>query len=1498
LPAACPATPFQHLQLLASEVSADDASGVIALLVSLGTVVSRERAELGWSAMLKRHPALRVRFRNERGDLLQEIRSFDELPEEAKRLRIVEGMGESVEEAIPRLVGAGLRPFDPVLLRGALLPSANGSSRLLVEVHHALVDEESIILAVRHLASAAVEGAGTAEDDGAGYQATVRAMLDATRQANQRSKHYWRRAFATPVHFGTLSWKALPAARPARRGQHQVELDSTAVGGLRAVARGAKASVAMLVHAALVVLAYRYGHSERVSVGTPISFRDHPAVGFDAVGLFLNVLPLVTEVSDGETMRDVLAKVRRGLIELHHHKFTPLSDLAAIAGVDRSAVVHSATSYFGITLAVHDELEPAWDQGVVIERRGRGNPGSMLNVDVVTSADRERVTISWPGDMQPWPAPEHLTDHLLRIIRVMGEDLDTGVGAFSLLDDAAVERTTLRLNGRAEPRRAGEQADIATAALRTCARAPSATCIVDGDHEWTYQELGRAVGAARALLRGRSLAPGARVGVAFGRSPWQIVFALAAWLEHLCYVPLDAHGPAPRSRFICDDADIQLVVGDQARAHEACAGARCPVLGVGELPAAAVQAEGDTSEAIRPDSPAYVMYTSGSSGRPKGVVVTHRNLASFMSSLAAALPQTAEGPWLAETAPTFDISFVEMLWPLLNGQTVVLSDPETELTAPARQRHFAHRQCTPSRARQVLSARELAEPVGHWQVEPRTWLVGGEVLPAALLRDLRAAYPATTFVNMYGPTEATIWSSYHAATGTETDDVPLGVPLGNTVLQVLDRHGHPAAPGVVGELLIAGDGIAAGYLHRPELTSAAFTALALPGTPEVRAYRSGDRVVVGPDGALYFRGRGDGQVKVRGHRIEPGEIEHQLAADPAVADAVVVCRGTSGDEELVAVVTARPGNTLDTAGLRSRLAEQLPAAMVPSRFVVASSLPRLTSGKLDRPGIARMCSDERALEESGAAQSEREEPGVGASAAVTPVAGVLLQAAAEITGRRIGLDDDFFQAGGNSLTALRLATNAREHGIELHVRDVFEQQTVRRMADRAAVVTTASPAPLAAASAEPVATALLPMQADFFASYDGDWDWFSTPVVMELTGARHRGERLADRITQVLRRHQSLSARFEPASDDAWLQHLGGTPAIACEVTGGTVPSGDGSGWVLEALDELRPLVDIRRGRPVVARLVEDDGQRQFLLLLCHHLAVDALSLRHVLDGVSEAVRSQAALGQPMEPAPARVVIEGMLELADSPVVRGELAYWRSLPLKEGSMIPVDHPGAPHHEATSADAAVRLDAEETGRLIRLAQRHGLQVGDLVATAASVSALEVFHRDVVVVDNAIHGRDLSVPRASMAEAVGWFAVNVPVVMDRGHASPDTALRWIGEQLLAKYARGHGYSLLKYMASDRSVRQELGGQPSPSISCNYMGSNNAAGGWPGLRPVPVEGFVSYDPKATRSHLFDIDCAISDDELVVQTGYGAELFDAATPRSYLEDIRMTLRALTRLA
>lgn len=503
----------------------------------------------------------------------------------------------------------------------------------------------------------------------------------------------------------------------------------------------------------------------------------------------------------------------------------------------------------------------------------------------------------------------------------------------------------------------------------------------------------------------------------------------------------------------------------------------------------------------------------------------------------------------------------------------------------------------------------------------------------------------------------------------------------------------------------------------------------------------------------------------------------------------------------------------------------------------------------------------------------------------------------DILGRPVGLGDNLFDVGGDSLTAFSLVARLRSLGLEIRAREIFEQPVVEQMAQLARPLDMKASSSSSSSQGNTVQSApipLLPMQAEFFDICDGDLDWNFIPVVVELINPTLSGADLADRIAGALRPHHALSVAFRK-SPFGWQQFACAEP-ITCEVdflsTGGHDSE---AGWAETVLDQLRPEIDIQAGRPVVARLVHTDSQRSYLFLLCHHLVVDALSLRRLADDVRRVIAEPFHLADQHDPAiDFATMAEQMRQLADSPGIQGELGYWKSLPLSQGTMIAADHPGNPHSEATSASVGIRLSRDRTAGLVHLARSQGLYLGDLVTVAAGTAAMDVLRCDVVAIDTAIHGRDLQLPGVSMTEAVGWLAANVPTVLSRDLRRPADALASIRHQMSSRVARGHGYSLLKHMASASISTEQLRSQPRPLIATNYVGSTVSAFAQVNMRPVQTDNFTFYDPAATRSYLFEIEASMPGQQLSIRAWYGSELFDHATSVALLKAIRRALLAL----
>jgi amino acid adenylation domain-containing protein len=564
---------------------------------------------------------------------------------------------------------------------------------------------------------------------------------------------------------------------------------------------------------------------------------------------------------------------------------------------------------------------------------------------------------------------------------------------------------------------------------------PAKIALIAGDTNFSYQELDRRANQLASFMLSQGVGRETLVGVLLDRKPQMLIAVLAVLKAGAAYVPLDPAYPAERIGYIVEDAEISILLSSKSLRH---AGAGVPpstrFVALEEI--AADESHEVVSQAS-PENLAYVIYTSGSTGKPKGVMVEHRNVLSFFRAMDQ-LIGTEAGVWLAVTSLSFDISVLELLWTLTRGFTVVLHGDEGPLTIAEEIRRFAvtHLQSTPSLARMLTwEPRSLAALTSLKKL-----LLGGEALPPSLVRIIRTVFQGELF-NMYGPTETTIWSTACRIEGTPSI-VPIGKPLANTLVQILDETLHPVPAGESGELLIGGEGVARGYWKRPELTAERFLHNLVPGLG--RVYRTGDIVRTNPEGDLEFLGRCDFQVKLRGFRIELGEIELCLEEQESVQQAVVVAReDRTGDKRLVAYVIPKPGAGPSASSLREVLSATMPSYMVPANFVFLNRFPLTSNGKIDRKALPPVEAVTQAIDPVSRSGNDIEN--------------TLASIWAEALGlERIGVEQNYFDLGASSLMIAEVHSRLQQHlQQEISLVDLFQFPTVRALSTHLSGATSA-----------------------------------------------------------------------------------------------------------------------------------------------------------------------------------------------------------------------------------------------------------------------------------------------------------------------------------------------------------------------------------------------------------------------------------------------------------
>ncbi|WP_241193087.1 amino acid adenylation domain-containing protein, partial [Streptomyces sp. ADI98-10] len=1013
-----------------------------------------------FDAALARHTALRVSFR-----LLASGRSVQVVHEDVRvPWREIDLSGHGQDERRRRLAELvdedRVSRFDltePPLMRVTLVRLGADDHALLVTYHHAVLDGWSLPLFFRDVFSLYARG-------GADRGRPVAQFTDflgwLTHQDDEGATRAWSEALAG-IDEPTLVAPGAEAA--AATVPHLVTevLDAEGTTALTAAARGAGLTLNTVVQGAwAVALGHQLGRDDIVFGATTAGRPPELAGVEEIVGLFMNTVAVRVRLDPARSLDHILTDLQSHQAELRPYHHLGLPDVQRALGLGDlfdTVIGFENTPFDGA--AIQEQvpgLRISLDEEPVA-----GASHYPLSL-VVMPDERLSLELSYRADLFTAEAAGALLARVRKVLACFVDDRTVPLGRIDLLTDRERGQLLAAAEGAAHERTATFPELFEE---RVRAR-PGAVAVYDHELAVTYGDLdAQANRLARALV-GRGVGPECVVAIAMPKSARSVLAVLAVLKAGAAYLPLDLGYPPDRLRYLIGDArpDLVLTTGEgaavmaEAGAGEVlCLDGPGPAAGNGtellgtdpELTAGlsgTPLTDADRTAPLRPANSAYLIYTSGSTGRPKGVLVSHLGIAALIAQQRDGLALRAEERVLLFASPSFDASVWELATALLTGASAVTADPDELLPGPALARTVARHGVTalllPPSSLAVLP--EDALPPGV------TLVVGGEACPPDLVERWSAG---RRMVNAYGPTEATVIATMSRPLSGRTSP-PMGGPVVGARVHVLDDSLRPTPVGVAGELYLAGHGLARGYLRRSGLTAERFVADPF-GPPGARMYRSGDVARRTADGGLEYLGRADEQVKLRGFRIEPGEIEAVLAADPSVGQAVVVVReDTPGSPRLVAYVAPVAAGPLDPAALRDRVAAVLPEHMVPAAVVVLDGLPVTPSGKLDRAALP--APDFSGAGGGRAPRTDREK-----------LLCALFEKALGTAG--VGIDDSFFDLGGDSIVSIKLVTMAHAEGLDIAPRDVFAHKTVAALATAVKDLVPAADAD-AADSQEPLIT--------------------------------------------------------------------------------------------------------------------------------------------------------------------------------------------------------------------------------------------------------------------------------------------------------------------------------------------------------------------------------------------------------------------------------------------
>ncbi|MFD0365698.1 amino acid adenylation domain-containing protein [Nocardia sp. GCM10030253] len=1157
--------------------------------------------------------------------------------------------------------------------------------------------------------------------------------------------HYW-----TDTLDGLPDQLPLPADRPRpptasmRAGTVLREIDAELVAGLDALARAHHSSLFMVLHSALAVLFARLSGSADVAIGTPVAGRGAAELD-DVVGMFVNTLILRTEIDVAEPFSVLLDRVRRIDLDALANADVPFERLVDLLEPARSASRHpliQAMLVFQNLAPVELALPQLRAEALDLDQQSIRFDLSVTVAENVSSGLSVRIT--YADDLFDRETADVLAERWLRLLRAITTDPAMPVGDVDLLEDA--ERADLVARSApvaAEPR---VLADLLADAV---AANPDGVAVVDGATTVTYAELDKRSNQLARLLIRAGAGPEQLVAVALRRSLESVLAVWAVAKTGAAFVPIDPGYPAERIEQILTDSAARLGVTVRDVRRTLPDAVRWFVLDgetIDGLLGATACLPIDPAELVRsvlPANPAYVTFTSGSTGRPKGVVVTHAGLANLEVSQRRLITTTSESRVLHVASPSFDVAVLELLIAFGAAATLVVAGPTAfggaELAELVIRERVSHIILTPSALASV-------DPAGCDRV--RVIINGGEPLPPELVARWQA--PGRLHFNDYGPTEATV-----CATGSrplaDGDEVTIGGPVAGMTVLVLDDRLHPVPEGVAGELYLAGLPLARGYHGRGGQTASRFVADPYGARGE-RMYRTGD-LVRWRHGDLEYLGRSDLQVKVRGLRIELGEIESALLTDPAVDQAVVTVHADRVvGELLVAYVVPTEFTEFTPERLKSVVAQRLPSYMVPSAIIPLAALPRTGNGKLDR----------KALPAPDIRAGRYRAPNTPAERAIANIFGELLGVA------KVGLDDNFFALGGNSLIATRIVARL---GVALNtrvpVRAVFDAPTVAELAElvrTAAAAPGPRPGPRTRPEHIPLSAAQRRMW--FLNRYDPSSPAHNVPVAVELHGEFDPAV-LRAAVADLLARHESLRTVYPMDATGEPYQHVLSVAEATAPVWVSDIGAQTAADRVMRATAKG---FDLTRELPLRVWLLRMDTQRSLLIVVMHHITSDGWSMAPLTRDMMLAFAARRAGTAPQwSPLPLQYADYALWQhelLGDdddpNSVAHGQLEYWRGAlaGLPEVSELPTDHPRPAVLSHRAGTAEFRIATAVQQRVRELARWHGVSVFMVAHAALAVLLARLSGVSDVAVGSVTAGRG----DGELDDLVGMF-VNTLVLRSR-------------------------------------------------------------------------------------------------------------------------------------
>ncbi|MBG7135094.1 non-ribosomal peptide synthase/polyketide synthase [Pseudomonas aeruginosa] len=1435
--------------------------------VRLNGPLDRQALERAFASLVQRHETLRTVFPRGADDSLAQAplqRPLEVAFEDCSGLPEAEQEARLREEAQRE----SLQPFDLCegpLLRVRLIRLGEERHVLLLTLHHIVSDGWSMNVLIEEFsrfysayATGAEPGLPALPIQYADYALWQRSWLEAGEQ--ERQLEYWRGKLGERHPVLELPTDHPRPAVPSYRGsRYEFSIEPALAEALRGTARRQGLTLFMLLLGGFNILLQRYSGQTDLRVGVPIANRNRAEVE-GLIGLFVNT-QVLRSVFDGRTsVATLLAGLKDTVLGAQAHQDLPFERLVEAFKVERRLshsplfqVMYNHQPLVADIEALDSVAGLSFGQ---LDWKSRTTQFD-LSLDTYEKGGRLYAALTYAPDLFEARTVERMARHWQNLLRGMLENPQASVDSLPMLD--AEERYQLLEGWNATAAEYPLQRGVHRLFEEQVERTPTAPALAFGEERLDYAELNRRANRLAHALIERGVGADRLVGVAMERSIEMVVALMAILKAGGAYVPVDPEYPEERQAYMLEDSGVQLLLSQSHLKLPLAQGVQRIDLDQADA-WLENHAENNPGIELNGENLAYVIYTSGSTGKPKGAGNRHSALSNRLCWMQQAYGLGVGDTVLQKTPFSFDVSVWEFFWPLMSGARLVVAAPGDHRD-PAKLVELINREgvdtlhFVPSMLQAFLQDEDVASCTSLKRI-----VCSGEALPADAQQQVFAKLPQAGLYNLYGPTEAAIDVTHWTCVEEGKDAGPSGRPSANLACYILDGNLEPVPVGVLGELYLAGRGLARGYHQRPGLTAERF--VASPFVAGERMYRTGDLARYRADGVIEYAGRIDHQVKLRGLRIELGEIEARLLEHPWVREAAVLA---VDGRQLVGYVVLESESGDWREALAAHLATSLPEYMVPAQWLALERMPLSPNGKLDRKALP--------APEVSVAQA-------GYSAPRNAVERTLAEIWQDLLGvERVGLDDNFFSLGGDSIVSIQVVSRARQAGLQLSPRDLFQHQNIRSLALAAkAGAATAEQGP---ASGE---VALAPVQRWFFERAIPNRQHWNQSLLLQARQPLD-GDRLGRALERLQAQHDALRLRFreergawhqayaEQAGEPLWRRQAGSEEAL------------------LALCEEAQRSLDLEQGPLLRALLVDMADGSQRLLLVIHHLAVDGVSWRILLEDLQ---RLYADLDADLGPRSSSYQAWSRHLHEQAGARLDELDYWQAQLHDAPHALPCENPHGALENRHERKLVLTLDAERTRQLLQEAPAaYRTQVNDLLLTALARATCRWSGDASVLVQLEGHGREDLGEAIDLSRTVGWFTSLFPLRLTPA-ADLGESLKAIKEQLRGVPDKGVGYGLLRYLAGEEAATR-LAALPQPRITFNYLGRfDRQFDGAALLVPATESAGAAQDPCAPLANWLSIEGQVYGGELSLHWSFSREMFAEATVQRLVDDYARELHAL----